>query len=257
MITTSDRGIRAAMININTAPREVLVALPFTPPLDTGGIESLQNRHFFNTICADFIIEGRQPGGHDMYFGIHDMYDAKAVDTALGINAKRIDTMADYKLPTVGRDDPQTFKTFDEIDTQRLQRLNIESKDVIGNTAKYQDLFLSSIVSPPDDGPYSDLGTMLSQLTHLKRRERYSTLLSRSWDRTFDRKKESPGDLRERLNLEDQRELTPEDMEALMNRVSSLMTIRSRAFSILTQGRVFDTDGNITAQRKLETIYMR
>jgi hypothetical protein len=118
-------------------------------------------------------------------------------------------------------------------------------------------MYLTTIVSEPDDGPFADLGSLLSQLTHLKRRERFSQALSKAVDRTGDNKPDYPGDLRERLKKELQRDLTPEEMEEMMNRISNLITVRSRAFGIITQGRMFDASNNIVAQRKLETVYTR
>jgi hypothetical protein len=105
-----------------------------------------------------------------------------------------------------------------------------------------------------------DAATLLMQITHLRRRDRFAEMVVRPYDRTLDKKVNEPGDLRERINASNYGRNTPlttEDMEAMMNRISNLITVRSRAFSIITRGRIFDNDGNITAQRKLETVYQR
>lgn len=266
MITTSETGIRAGLININTAPREVLVALPFCPPkrVDKNGYElaKLLDRHFFNTLCADFIISGRKPEGHDMHFGIHNLDDDMYITNAVR-NAKRTapDTMSDYKLATVGRM-PQYYKNFDII-KQRFSQLNLQPKDIMDRSINFNNVYLTTEVSLPDDGPYSDIGTLLSQMTHMSRRDRFSDRVRMQYDRTYDFKLEDPGDLREMINaqiakISDLTEpLTTEDMEAIMNRISSLITVRSRAFGIIARGRVFDGDGNIAAQRTLESVYQR
>jgi len=258
MITTADFGMRTGLININTAPREVLAALPFCPLVRPGEIDTLKNRHDFNTLCADFIIEGRQAGGHDMHFGIHDLDDDDFLTRMGGRNRTLADTMPEYKLPSVGRL-YQSFKNFDQIANQRFNRLALSPKDVLEKPVNFNNLFLSTEVSEPDDGPYADIGGLLAQMTHLKRRERFSEPLTRAMDRTFDQKPEAPGDLRERLNTELRRTqlLTPEDMEEMMNRISSLITVRSRTFSVLARGRIFDNEGLMRAQRTLETVYER
>ncbi len=256
MITTADFLLRTGLININTAPREVLAALPFCPLLRPGELDTLQNRHDFNTLCADFIIEGRQAGGHDMHFGIHDLDDDDFL-TRMGNRTRTLaDTMPEYKLASVGRL-YQSFKNFDLINSQRFNRLALNPKDVLEKPINYTNVFLSTEVSEPDDGPYADIGTLLAQITHLKRRERFSEPLTRAMDRTFDQKPEAPGDLRERLNTELRRNLTPEDMEEMMNRISNLITVRSRTFSVLARSRIYDTEGLMSAQRTLETVYER
>ncbi|RJP27780.1 MAG: hypothetical protein C4527_12495, partial [Candidatus Omnitrophota bacterium] len=261
MITTAEQSIVPGLININTAPREVLVALPFSPPVKPGQLDTLLQRHYFNTLVADFIIEGRQPGGHDVNFGVADLDDDefKTKTQKIQYPQTMTDTLSDYKQPSVGR--PSTaYKSFDIIE-RNLDSTYLRIKDTKDDQiSNFNNFYLSSIVSEPDDGPYSDIGTLLSQMTHLKRRERYSQSIARqAVDRSADGKPDGKGDLRERLNEELQRssELTPEDMEAMMNRISSLITVRSRAFGIITQGRVFDEYGNVTAQRKLETVYQR
>ena len=77
MITTSDSAISPGLININTAIREVLAALPATPPRreDPTLLEPLQTRFEFNSIVADFIIEGRNPLGRDQQFGVAEIND--------------------------------------------------------------------------------------------------------------------------------------------------------------------------------------
>jgi hypothetical protein len=265
-ITTSDLGIRSGLININTAPREVLVALPFCPPKTISKnryeLAQLQDRHFFNTICADFILSGRKPEGHDMHFGMHHLDDDGANNDQINSFKQTIvDGIPEYKVRSVGRD-PLFFKNFDTI-KQRFSQMNISPKNVYDQTINWDDVYLASPVSYPDDGPYIDIGTLLSQITHLKRRDRLSERMMSQYDRNGDYKLDEPGDLREQINeviqsISDiKTELTTEDMETIMNRVSSLMTVRSRAFSILARGRVFDSDGNIVAQRVLETDYQR
>ncbi len=251
MITTSLSGIVSGRININTAPREVLMALPFCPPVAPGELAPLMDRHNFNAICADFILEGRQAGGHDMLFGIHSLDDDRFLR-----NQRTPDTLSDYKFPSVGRD-TEGYKEFDDIESEAFNPFDVQPENIRGDSINLNDIYLSSIVSLPDDGPYTDVGTLLSQITHLRRRDRLSEPLRRDLDRTMDNIKDGAGDLRERLNEILNRELTNEDMEAIMNRISNLVTVRSRSFSILTRGRIFDNEGNITAQRKIETVYKR
>ncbi len=257
MITTAVQGIVPGAININTAPREVLVALPFCPLESVGRLKDIPSRHKFNTLCADYIIEGRQPGGHDMHFGIHNLDDDDFL-SRIGYARTLVDTMTDYKLRTVGRD-YRAFKDLKDIESQRFDRMGLNIENVKGDKASNlrNNVHLSTEVSDPDDGPFSDTGTLLSQIMHLKRRDRFADLVRVRYDRTLDLLKDYPGDLRERINIGTNDPLTTEEMEAVMNRISSLITVRSRAFSILTRGRIFDSEGNITAQRKLEAIYQR
>jgi hypothetical protein len=260
MITTANSGIVPGLINVNTAPREVLAALPFAPPLSPGVPDSLENRFNFNSVVADFIMEGRRPVGHDGYYGVHELDDDRFLADYLRNIRTPLDTVSDYKLPTVGRE-PQFFKRMNDIASRVFSPLNIESRDVRDRTVTLTEMNATAIVSEPDDGPYTDLAMLLSQITHLKRRDRFAKELQRQIDRTNDTKPDGIGDLRERLNEEPRlslrEDLTPEDMEAMMNRISNLVTVRSRAFQIITRGQVFDRDFNITAQRKIETVYER
>ncbi len=253
MITTSLSSVVSGKINVNTAPREVLASLPFCPRRSEDDLESIQTRYNFNTICADFVLEGRLPGGHDYVFGVHNLDDDHFLH-----RTDTTDTMSDYKFPSVGREE-RAYKEFEDIE-KILDAQNIDPEDIRGNRINFNNVYLSTIVSQADDGPYSDIGTLLSQMTHLRRRERFSEPLRRQMDRTHDTVKEYPGDLRERLNEINhgyREDLTPEDMETMMNRISNLITVRSRSFSVVTQGRIFDRDGNIQAQRKLETVWQR
>ena len=257
MVTTAKNGIVPGSININTAPREVLVALPFCPLDSPGRLKKLELRHKFNTICADYIIEGRQPGGHDMHFGIHNLDDDDFLNR-IGFSRTMVDTMSEYKMRTVGRD-YLAFKNFKDIESERFDRMDINIKNVEGNNASNirSSVYLTTEVSDSDDGPFTDTGTLLSQIMHLRRRDRFADLVRVPYDRTLDLQVDYPGDLRERLNDATNDPLTTEEMEAIMNRISNLITVRSRAFSIITRGRIFDSEGNITAQRKLEAIYQR
>ncbi len=259
MITTAEHGIMPGLININTAPREVLVALPFAPLKDIGQLDTLLNRHYFNTIVADFIIEGRMPVGRDMAFGVHSL-DDDIFQAEYNNNNTPADTLSDYKFPSVGRT-KESYKSFESLERFLDDRNIFKAEDTKGDQASnFNDFYLSTEVTDPDDGPYSDIGTLLAQMTHLKRRERFAEFVYRQpTDRTGDTKPDGVGDLRERLNAElsQLEDLTPEDMEAMMNRISSLITVRSRSFGIITRGRIFDTNGNVTAQRRLETVYQR
>ena len=259
MITTAENGIVPGLVNINTAPREALSALPSTPLDRAGQPEALQQRHFFNSIVSDFIIEGRQPGGHDMFFGVHNLDDDKFMEAFLSRSVKNaVDVMTEYKFRSTGRADERDFKEFEDIKAI-LDLYNISPTDVSGKSEASFDQFAYpvTIVSDPDDGPYADIGTLLAQLTHLRRRERCSERLLQRWDRTGDLKINAQGDLRERLNRELNRRMTTEDMEALMNRISNLITVRSRTFGIKTLGQIFDQDQNVEAQRKFEAVYQR
>ena len=257
MITTALNGILPGKININTASRETLTALPSTPLVAPGEIAPLLERSLFNSIVADFIIEGRQPTGRDLSFGVQGLNDDMLSNEANQLRTafQNVDTMSEFKFMGVGREF-RYFKHFDDIVQRRFNKLNLKPKDILDTQVDFDNVYLSTAVVAPDDGPYADIGTLLAQLTHLNRRERFSAALRRPADRTFDGKPELPSDLRDRLNAELGRELTPEDMETLMNRISNLITVKSRAFGILAQGRVFDSDGNIVAQRKLETVYV-
>lgn len=254
-ITTAKNVIVPGLVNINTAPRELLAALPSAPPLENGRIDTLINRYNFNTIVADFIIEGRLPGGHDGFFGVHEIDDDEAYSTIHG-RVTGPDTSADYKLPSVGRSN-RAYKDYDDIRQMVFDPLNLQPEDIKETQVDFSNVFSSAIVSDPDDGPYANIGTLLMQISHLKRRERFSTPLSRAQDRTGDGQIDAVGDLRERLNEQLNRELTPEDMEALMNRISNMMTVRSRAFGIVSRGRILNRDGAIVSQRKLETVFNR
>ncbi|MEW6235453.1 MAG: hypothetical protein AB1656_08720 [Candidatus Omnitrophota bacterium] len=251
MITTALSGIVSGKINIDAAPRETLLALPFCPPKSPGELEDLAARYYFNAICADFVLEGRQAGGHDMLFGVHGLDDDEYLR-----KTKTPDTITDYKFASVGRE-PRGYKYFDDIESLVFNPLNIKPDNIRGDLIQFKDVYLSAITSQPDDGPYPDIGVLLAQMTHLKRRERFSEPLKLNMDRTADGVKDGAGDLRERLNALLKRDLSPEDMEAMMNRVSNLMTVRSRSFSIVTRGRIIETGGGIVAQRKLETVYQR
>ncbi len=257
MITTAGQGIVPGLVNINTAPREVLSALPSMPPPESpgSGLPRVQDRFLFNSVVADFILEGRQPGGHDMFFGIADLDDDEAASD-YSRRKTAPDTLSDFKVTSVGRT-RRSYKDFDDIESEVINTLNLQPRSVIDDVINWNDVFTSTIVSQPDDGPYSSIGELLAQITHLKRRERFSSALTRNQDRTFDGNVNGIGDLRQRLNENFDDELTPEDMEALMNRISNLITIRSRTFEIVTRGRVFDDEGNITAQRKIQTVYER
>lgn len=254
-ITTANNVIVPGLININTAPRELLAALPSAPPLEDGRIETLLNRYNFNVLVADFILEGRMPGGHDGYFGVHELDDDEAY-SAINGRTTGPDSSADFKLPSVGRT-ARAYKDFDDIRQLVLDTYDIQPNDVNESQIDYGNVFSTSIVSEPDDGPYANIGTLLMQISHLKRRERFSTPITRALDRTGDGQVEGIGDLRERLNEQLSRELTPEDMEALMNRISNLITVRSRAFGVVSRGRILNRDGAIVSQRKLETVYNR
>ncbi|MDP8245843.1 MAG: hypothetical protein P9L94_17300 [Candidatus Hinthialibacter antarcticus] len=257
MVTTGLNGILPGKINVNTASREVLSALPSTPPIAPGQIEPLIERSLFNNLVADFIIEGRQPTGRDMSFGVQGLNDDMLSNDANRLRTayQNVDTMSEFKFMGVGREF-RFFKNFDDIVQRRFNKLNLKPLDILDTQLDFDNVYLSTPVVAPDDGPYADIGTLMSQLTHLRRRERFSAALRRPVDRTLDGKPDLPGDLRDRLNAELGRELTTEDMEALMNRISNLITVKSRAFGILAQGRIFDSDGNIIAQRKLETVYV-
>lgn len=256
MVTTALNGIVPGKLNINTSSREVLSALPSTPPEEPGRLPQLLERATFNNLVADFIIEGRQPTGRDMSFGVQGLNDDELLGLERMVQYQReIDTLSEFKRKSVGRE-PNDFKEFRDIEQQRFNQLQLRPEDVLRTPVEFTDVFLSSPVVAPDDGPYADIGTLLSQITHLRRRERFSEALRRPLDRTLDGKPDGIGDLRERLNLELGRELTNEDIEALMNRISNLITVNSRAFGIVAQGRVFDSDDNIVAQRKLETVYL-
>ncbi|MDX9754902.1 MAG: hypothetical protein RBU29_13140, partial [bacterium] len=255
IITTYTESLIPGLININTAPREVLMALPATPLEEPGQLARLQDRFQFNAIVADFILEGREPGGHDMYFGMQDLDDDLFLSTYTRTNTKA-DTISDYKVYGTGRE-LRYYKDFDDIQDY-LSKFTVE--DVRERrVSQFRDMYLATGVSYPDDGPYPDLGTLFSQITHLQRSVRFSKALSRSIDRNWDGQPDGVGDLRERLNTARilARQLTPEDMEEMMNRISNLVTVRSRAFGIITQGRIFDSDGNIVAQRRFETVYKR
>ncbi len=257
MITTAYSGILPGKINVNTASREVLSALPSMPPVEPGQIEPLLQRSLFNSLVADYIIEGRQPTGRDGSFGVQGLNDDLLSNEANRLRTafQPADTMSEFKYRSVGREF-RFFNDFDDIAQRRFNKLNLRPLDVLDTQLDFDDVYLSTPVVAPDDGPYADLGALFEQITHLRRRERFSSALRRGLDRTLDGKPELPSDLRDRLNAELSRELTPEDMEALMNRISNLVTVKSRAFGILAQGRIFDSDGNIVAQRKLETVYM-
>ncbi|MBN2325563.1 MAG: hypothetical protein JXR73_00315, partial [Candidatus Omnitrophica bacterium] len=257
MVTTADMGIRAGLINVNTAPREVLMALPFCPPAVNGKLEDLDYRSKFNSICADYILAGRQPVGFDMQFGIHSMDDDDFISRVNGIPTMA-DTISDFKLRSVGRE-YDAFKNFDDIEKERFDRLNLTIEDIEGDKPSNfsNTIFLSTETTLPDDGPYTDVGTLLMQMTHLSRRDRLSEFMKVAYDRTWDTLANEAGDLREQLNNMAREPLTTEEMEAVMNRISNLITVRSRAFSIITRGRIFDSGGNITAQRKLEAVYQR
>jgi len=264
MITTSKSAYSQGLVNINTAIREVLAALPAAPrPRDNPSqIMSLQERFDFNTIVADFIIEGRNPLGHDQQFGLaevdDDLPEQKAEDDAI-----------EFKLPSVGRSE-QSLKRFST--TSKRQGIPpIEDffkdealglQDVQGRrVSSVDDIFASSIVSWPDDGPYEDIGRLLGDIAHMKRRERMATAVRRNLDRTNDGLRDGAGDLRERLNralaLSGEDALTPRDMEEMMNRLSSMVTVRSRVFSVLTGGKALDGDGNVAASRRYESVYRR
>lgn len=254
-ITTVNNVIVPGLVNINTAPRELLAALPSAPLLEPGRLDTLVNRYNFNTIVADFIIEGRMPGGHDGFFGVHEIDDDEPF-SAYNARTTGPDTTADFKLPSVGRLS-RAYNDFDDIRQIVFDPLGIRLQDIVENQIDFGSVYNTTIVSEPDDGPYANIGTLLSQISHLKRRERFSTTISRAQDRTGDVQPDGIGDLRERLNAQLNRELTPEDMEALMNRISNMITVRSRAFGVVSRGRILDRDGAIVSQRKLETVYNR
>ncbi|MGC9328042.1 MAG: hypothetical protein ACP5I1_10445, partial [Candidatus Hinthialibacter sp.] len=131
MITTADMGIRMGLININTAPREVLMALPFCPPAADGKLESLIDRSNFNSVCADFILAGRQPVGFDMQFGIHSLNDDDFISRVSGIQTLA-DTVYDYKIRSVGRE-YDSFKNFDDIENERFDGLNLTIENIEGD----------------------------------------------------------------------------------------------------------------------------
>ena len=253
MITTAMDGIVPGKININTAPREVLAALPAAPPEGPGQLPPLDERYRFNTIVADFIIEGRQAVGRDQAFGLSGVDDDEYI-ARFNQTASEADTLPEFKLRSVGRQ-PGWFKDFSDVQSERLNYLQLRPEDVTGRTLDWLDFNLATAMRAPDDGPYDNIGELLTQITHLSRRDRFAPALQRDLDRTGDIRPDAPGDLRQRLNAELNRELTPEDMEALMNRISNLVTVRSRSFTIRSRGRIFDSDGNIVAQRTLETVY--
>lgn len=253
LITTALDGVVPGKINVNTAQREVLAALPFTPPASPGKLENLRVRSEFNLIAADYILEGRQPTGHDTSFGVQGLNDDLFLSGFLNYQ-RDVDTISEFKLKSVGRE-PTSFKLFTYIKSQRFNKLNIKPQDVYGTQVDLKDAALTAWETAPDDGPYENLGTLFEQITHLRRRERYSDALKRAMDRTGDGKPDGAGDLRDRLNSEMRRELTPEDMEAMMNRISNLVTVKSRAFGVVAQGRIYDKDGTLVAQRKLESVY--
>ncbi len=255
MITTMPGITTGGLININTAPREVLMALPATPLSegDAPEIEDVLTRMVFNSVVADYILEGRRPEGHDGGFGVFGVDDDND-------STGEVDGFDEYRLWTTGRSN-QYWKTLDDTSIRTIMsNSTIGPKYVDGSAGvNASDLVATTIVSRPDDGPYEDIGRLLGEFAHLGRRERFSAMLSRPVDRTYDNKRDGIGDLRERLNtanlhggLSDP--LTPEDMERLMQRLSNLITVRSRAFSIITRGRTF-SDGDLAAERQIETVY--
>ena len=255
MLTTYSVGKVPGLININTAPREVLMALPSTPPSEPGKLEILELRHNFNSIVADFILEGREPGGHDLAFGIEGLDDDQYLSDFYK-SQRTTDNLPEFKLYGSGRE-KRFFNNYDDLKPFMNNAIIQNVRDQ--QLTNFTDMYTSVIQSNPDDGPYPDIGALLTQISHLKRRERFSNSLSKNNDRTWDGVRDGAGDLRDRLNDFSilSRQLTPEDMEEMMNRISNLITVRSDTFSITARGRVLDGKGNILSQRKLETVYRR
>lgn len=256
MVTTMPDIYTGGLININTAPREVLMALP-AYPLGTGTepeIEtSLPDRMNFNAVVADYILEGRRPEGRDGGFGVQGVDDDDQGSTG--------DEFSEYRLWTVGRE-KRDWKTFADNAVESVFRdSDLRPESVEGTQVDTGNTGAATVVSRPDDGPYEDIGRLLSEVTHLRRRDRLAQQLRRGLDRTMDGKPDMPGDLRDRLNGNGSRvqlsePLTPEDMERMMHRISNLITVRSRVFSIMTRGRSF-ASGEVAAQRDLETVYRK
>ncbi len=256
MITTMPDIYTGGLININTAPREVLMALPAFP-LGTGAEPEIENnvrdRMLFNAVVADYILEGRRPEGRDGGFGVQGVDDDDQGTTG--------DEFEEYRLWTVGRA-KKDWKTFADNAVQSAFRdSDLRPESVEGTQVDVNNTGAATVVARSDDGPYEDIGRLLSELTHLRRRERLAQQIRTGRDRTMDGKPDMPGDLRDRLNSSRSRvqlsePLTPEDMERMMHRISNLITVRSRIFSIMTRGRAFAA-GELAAQRDLETVYRK
>jgi hypothetical protein len=264
MITASDSALSQGLINVNTAIREVLAALPACPQLrdDPTKIPKLEDRFQFNSIVADFIIEGRNTLGRDQAFGVAEVNDDLTEGGA-------IDDIVEFKLPSVGRN-AESLKRFSTTARRSgfhsisdiLRDEQIGAKDVRGRRpTDVGGLYATTIVSLPDDGPYEDTSWLLAEIVHMRRRERMATAVRRDLDRTGDGVPDGAGDLRERLNkrlsLSGVDTLTPRDMEEMMSRISGLVTVRSRAFSVLTGGKALNADGGVAAARRYETVSRR
>ncbi len=264
MVTTSDSAYSQGLVNVNTAIREVLAALPAAPRPrnDPSEIMDLKDRFDFNTLVADFIIEGRNPLGRDQQFGLAE------VDDDLSEQGSEDDAI-EFKLPSVGRS-LESLKKF----SSTAKRNNVPAiEDILKDetlglqdvqerrVSNVDDIFASTVVSWPDDGPYEDISRLLSDIAHMKRRDRMATAVRRDLDRTNDGLRDGAGDLRERLNqrlgLNGEDALTPRDMEEMMNRLSAMVTVRSRVFSVLTGGKALAPDGNVAASRRFESVYRR
>jgi hypothetical protein len=264
MITASDSALSQGLINVNTAIREVLAALPACPQLrdDPTKIPKLEDRFQFNSIVADFIIEGRNTLGRDQAFGVAEVNDDLMEGGA-------IDDVVEFKLPSVGRN-VESLKRFSTTAGRSglhsisdiLRDEQIGAKDVRGRRpGDVGGLYATTIVSLPDDGPYEDTSRLLAEMVHMRRRERMATAVRRDLDRTGDGVPDGAGDLRERLNnrlsLNGVDALTPRDMEEMMSRISGLVTVRSGAFSVLTGGKALNADGGVAAARRYETVSRR
>ena len=263
MVTTSDSAFSQGQININTAIREVLAALPVTPPQrdDPTKMRDLDDRFIFNSIVADFIIEGRNPLGRDQQFGVAEIDDDLS-------EQETIDNPVEFKLPSVGRD-VRSLKAFSKTPRRQgfpaivdiLSDEQIGARDVRDQRPDEDELYAATIVSLPDDGPYEDISRLLAEIVHMRRRERMATAVRRDLDRTADDVRDGAGDLRERLNkklgLTGADALTPRDMEEMMNRISGLVTVRSRVFSVLTGGKALTADGGVAAIRRYKSVSRR
>ncbi|HPA45606.1 MAG TPA: hypothetical protein PK395_07550 [bacterium] len=263
MVTTSDSPVTPGLINVNTAIREVLAALPASPANrdDPSEIRNLQERFTINSMVADFIIEGRNPLGRDQQMGVAEIDDDVS-------SRGTLDDSVEYKLPSVGRSEAflKEFSSTSKYSSvpaieKVLSDDAIGMKDVQDRRSNVQEVYASSAVSLPDDGPYEDISRLLSDLVHMKRRDRTAAAVRRDLDRTGDGVTDGMGDLRERLNkrlnLSGENALTPRDMEEMMHRLSGMISVNSRVFHVVTDGKAIAGEGEVAASRRYKSVYRR
>ncbi|HOE12559.1 MAG TPA: hypothetical protein PKJ23_14165, partial [bacterium] len=263
MVTTSDSPVTPGLVNVNTAIREVLAALPAAPPIrdDPSRIRDLEERFTINSMVADYIIEGRNPLGRDQQMGVAEIDDDVS-------SRGTLDDSVEYKLPSVGRSKAflrEFSSTSKWSNVPSIEKIlsddAIGMKDVQDRRSSVQEVYASTEVSLPDDGPYEDISRFLSDLVHLKRRDRMAAAVRRDLDRTGDGVTDGVGDLRERLNkrlnLSGENTLTPRDMEEMMHRLSAMTTVSSRVFHVVTGGKAIAGEGEVAASRRYKSVYRR